>query len=472
VEIFGKGYGPEKGLSGTVSQDGRYLTIQVTYGSAATKTEIYIQDLKAKGPIVPLVNDVQAAFFGQVAGDKMYVRTNWKAPKWRLLEVDLKNPARDQWRELVPEGEAVLDSFSLVGGKIAIEQTQNVVTQIKLLDTSGKTVGEIAPPTLGSLSPLAGRWASTEAFYSFNSFHMPGTIYRYDLTTGKQTVWFQSKVPLQTDLYEVKQVWYPSKDGTKIPMFLAHAKGLKLDGSHPTLLTGYGGFNLSSNPSFNAFAAAWMASGGVWALANMRGGGEFGEAWHHAGMLEKKQNVFDDFIAAAEWLVQNKYTSPQRLAIRGRSNGGLLMGAAITQRPDLFAAVSCGYPLLDMIRYHKFLVAGYWVPEYGSSENPDQFKYIYAYSPYQHVKAGTKYPAVLFITGDSDTRVAPLHARKMAALMQASTGSDKPILLHYDTKAGHSGGTPISKEVDNITDEMDFLMWQLGMTPKQAETGK
>ncbi|HEY6308098.1 MAG TPA: prolyl oligopeptidase family serine peptidase, partial [Candidatus Angelobacter sp.] len=212
---------------------------------------------------------------------------------------------------------------------------------------------------------------------------------------------------------------------------------------------------------------------GVYALANLRGGGEFGEAWHHAGMLEKKQNVFDDFIAAGEWLVANKYTSSKRLAIRGSSNGGLLMGAMLTQRPDLFGAVICGYPLLDMIRYQKFLVAGYWVPEYGSSDNPDQFKYIYAYSPYQHVKTGTKYPAVLFLTGDSDTRVAPLHARKMTALMQASTGSDRPILLHYDTKAGHSQGTPVSKQIDNTTDELDFLMWQLGMTPgTQAASGQ
>jgi prolyl oligopeptidase len=277
-------------------------------------------------------------------------------------------------------------------------------------------------------------------------------------------LWFQTKVPFASDRYEVKQVWYTSKDGTRIPMFLAHAKGLKLDGSHPTLLTGYGGFNINSTPGFNAFAATWIASGGVYALANLRGGGEFGEAWHHAGMLGQKQNVFDDFIAAGQWLVANKYTSSERLAIRGTSNGGLLMGAMLTQRPDLFSAVICGYPLLDMIRYHKFLVASYWVPEYGSAEDPSQFKYIYAYSPYQHVKAGTKYPAVLFISGDSDTRVAPLHARKMTALMQAANASDKPILLHYDTQAGHSGGTPVAKQIDNTTDELNFLMWQLKMT--------
>ncbi|HKF23709.1 MAG TPA: prolyl oligopeptidase family serine peptidase [Candidatus Angelobacter sp.] len=476
TEIFGKGYGPEKIINASLSNDGHYLIINVSYGSAATKNEVYFQDLKSKGAIVPVVNDVAAAFSSgggegpNVGGDKLYLRTNWNAPKWRVLEVDLKNPARDHWREVIPEGENAIDSLSLAGGKLVVAVTQDVVNHLRLYDINGKPVREINPPTLGNLSGLRGEWDRDEGFYTFNSFHIPSSIYRYDVATGKQTVWFQSPVPIQSDQYEVKQVWYPSKDGTKIPMFLAHAKGLKLDGSHPTLLTGYGGFNLNSNPTFSPFAAAWMESGGVWALANMRGGGEFGEAWHHAGMLDKKQNVFDDFIAAGEWLVKNKYTSPERLAIRGRSNGGLLMGAALTQRPDLFAAVSCGYPLLDMVRYHKFLVASYWVPEYGSSDNADQFKYIYAYSPYQHVKPGTKYPAVLFISGDSDTRVAPLHARKMAALMQASTGSDKPVLLHYDTKAGHSGGTPVSKEIDEVTDELNFLMWQLGMTPRA--TGK
>lgn len=464
-EIFGKGYGPEKIIGTSLSSDGHYLMISVLYGSSATKTEVYVRDLKNNGPMIPIVNDVQAAFYPAIGGDKMYLRTNWNAPKWRIMEVDLKNPGRDRWREIVPESEAIIAGMSPVGGKLAVVETQNVLDRVKLYDGNGKVVREIKPPTIGSLSNLFGNWESTEAFYSFSSFHIPSTIYRYDIATGKQTLWFQPKVPIATDQYEVEQVWYPSKDGTKIPMFLAHAKNVKLDGSNPTLLTGYGGFDLSSTPSFGAFSAAWISSGGVYALANLRGGGEFGEAWHHAGMLEKKQNVFDDFIAAGEWLVKNKYTSPDRLAIRGGSNGGLLVGAALTQRPDLFAAVICSYPLLDMVRYHKFLVAGYWVPEYGSSDNPDQFKYIYAYSPYHHVKAGTKYPAVLFISGDSDTRVAPLHARKMTALMQASTGSDKPILLHYETKAGHSGGTPVTKLIENTTDELDFLLWQLKMTP-------
>jgi prolyl oligopeptidase len=415
------------------------------------------------------VKDFPAAFFGQIGGDHMYLRTNWKAPKWRILEVDLKNPAmiqdKDKWREVVPASDAVLDGLSLVGGKLAVTTTENVVPHTKIFDTNGKLVRELPSPTLGTISGLFGRWSSNEAFYSFTSFHIPLTMYRYDVATAKQTVWFASKVPINSAKYEVKQVWYPSKDGTRIPMFLAHAKGIQLDGSNPVLLTGYGGFNVSETPAFNSFAAAWLANGGVYALPNLRGGGEFGEEWHHAGMKEKKQNVFDDFIAAAEWLIKNKYTSPAKLAIRGSSNGGLLVGAALTQRPDLFAAVICGYPLLDMLRYQNFLVARYWVPEYGSAEDPGQFKYIYAYSPYQHVKAGTKYPSVLFISGDSDTRVAPLHARKMTALMQAATaGSDHPILLHYDTAAGHSGGTPVSKQIENSTDELSYLFWQLGIT--------
>jgi prolyl oligopeptidase len=464
-EIFGNGYGPEIIIGCGVTRDNHYLQIGVQHGSSGDHSELYVQDLANKGPIVTLVKDVLASFNGQIAGDHMYVRTNWKAPKWRVMEVDLKNPAIEKWREVVPESDAVLDGVSLVGGKLAVRYTQNVIPHVKLVEPSGKLLREIPLPSLGSVSGLSGRWDSSEAFFSFTSFHIPPTIYRYDVATGKQTVWAELKVPIDSAKYEVKQIWYASKDGTRVPMFLAHAKSLKLDGTNPVLLSGYGGFNISQSPGYSAFVAAWMANGGVFAVANLRGGGEFGEAWHHAGMMEKKQNVFDDFIAAAEWLIQNKYTTPARLAIRGGSNGGLLVGAALTQRPDLFAAVICSYPLLDMVRYQNFLVAKYWVPEYGSSDNADQFKYIYAYSPYHHVKAGTKYPSVLFISGDSDTRVAPLHARKMTALMQAATaGSDRPVLLHYDTTAGHSGGTPTSKQIENTTDELSYLLWQLGMS--------
>jgi prolyl oligopeptidase len=261
----------------------------------------------------------------------------------------------------------------------------------------------------------------------------------------------------------MKQVWYASKDGTKIPMFLLYKKGLKLDGTAPVYLTGYGGFNISLTPAFSAVAVLWAENGGIFAQPNLRGGGEFGEKWHQAGMLAKKQNVFDDFIGAAEWLIRNKYTNPSRLAIAGGSNGGLLVGAALTQRPDLFRAVICSFPLLDMIRYQRFLVARFWVPEYGSSEDANQFKTLYAYSPYQHVKPGVKYPAVMLVSGDFDTRVAPLHARKMAALLQADTGSGRPVLLHYDTKSGHSRGLPIGKQIDDTVDSLSFLYWQLGV---------
>src|SRR5207248_3024712 len=293
----------------------------------------------------------------------------------------------------------------------------------------------------------------------------PATIYRYDVAKYKSDEWARVKVPVDSGKFEVKQVWYESKDKTRIPMFLVYKKGVQLNGQNPTLLTGYGGFNLSRTPEFNALAIYWAERGGVYALPNLRGGGEFGEKWHHAGMLEQKQNVFDDFISAGEWLVQNRYTNPRKLAILGGSNGGLLVGAALTQRPDLFRAVICSYPLLDMVRYHQFLVARFWVPDYGSSEDPEQFKYLLAYSPYHRVHNGTRYPAVLFVSGDSDTRVDPLHARKMCALLQASTasGPDQPILLHYDTKAGHSGGKPVSQQIDDMADEYAFLFWQLGI---------
>ncbi|HET9327816.1 MAG TPA: prolyl oligopeptidase family serine peptidase, partial [Candidatus Eisenbacteria bacterium] len=284
----------------------------------------------------------------------------------------------------------------------------------------------------------------------------------------RRSEWWKAPAPVSANRYEVRQVWFVSKDGTRVPMFVGHKKGLKLDGSNPTLLTGYGGFNSSQRPAYSARAALWMESGGVYALANLRGGDEFGEPWHKAGMLANKQNVFDDFIAAAEWLIQKRYTRSDRLAISGRSNGGLLVGAALTQRPELFGAVWCGYPLLDMVRYHRFLVARYWVPEYGSSDDAEQFKTLLAYSPYHHVKPGTKYPAVLFVTGDSDTRVAPLHARKMTALLQASTGSDRPVLLHYDTNFGHVSGQPITKQIDDLTTEVQFLLWQLGVLKSEG----
>jgi prolyl oligopeptidase len=461
-EIFGKGFGPDKGIGIELSEDGRYLICTVYHGAGASRTEIYFKDMSQQGSFIPLVNDINARFEAQIAGNNIFILTNWEAPNGRILDVDLTKPERGNWREVIRTGKTVIDGFSLGGGKLFVSYLENVTSSVKIFDPSGKHTGDIAFATLGSISSLSGRWSNNEVFFIFNSFHIPTTIYRYDIEKASQDIWARIKVPVNSNEFEVKQIWYESKDKTRIPMFLMHGKGIKLDGSNPTLLYGYGGFNISLMPQFSPQALAWVKSGGVFAVANLRGGGEFGEEWHRAGMLEKKQNVFDDFISAAEWLIKNGYTKPSKLAITGTSNGGLLVGAALTQRPDLFQAVICGFPLLDMVRYHKFLLAKFWIPEYGSSEDPAQFKTLYSYSPYHQVKKGTKYPAVLFVTGDSDTRVDPLHARKMAALLQSTTGSDRPILLHYDTKAGHVGGLPVSKQIEDLTDELSFLFWQLG----------
>ncbi len=463
-EVFGEDLGKDKIVTANLSEDGRYLLFHVFHGSAGTRSEMYYQDVARQGPIVPIVNDLDARFIGEVAGDRLILQTTWKAPKGRILAVDLKNPSRDRWREIVPESKANLEGVSLAGGRLLVHYLENVQSRLKVFDPDGRHVRDIAFPVIGSVGAVVGRWGSKEAFFDFSSFHMPATIYRCDVAKGSQEVWARRKVPIASEKFEVKQVWYESKDKTRVPMFLVHSRGIRLDGSNPALLTGYGGFAVSRTPTFSPNAAVWVEHGGVYAVANLRGGGEFGEQWHQAGMLEKKQNVFDDFIAAAGWLIQNGYTKPSRLAISGGSNGGLLVGAAFTQRPELFQAVVCSYPLLDMIRYQKFLVARFWVPEYGASENPGQFPYLYAYSPYHRVKPDTKYPAVLFVSGDADTRVDPLHARKMTALLQSATGSDRPVLLRYDTKSGHiSGVRPVSLRIEDLTDQLSFLFWQLGV---------
>ena len=457
VELFGKGYGQDTIITCDVPEDGRYLLIHVLHGSAGDQTEIYFQDLRERQAIRPLVNDIPARFTGEVGGDQLFLHTNWKAPKGRILAADLSHPAREHWREIVPESDAAIESMSLAGGRLFVNYTRNASSQVKVFDANGTPIREVNLPTLGSISGFRGRWRSKVAFYGFTSFPVPQDIYRYDTDTGHQGVWAQIHVPIHSERLEVKQVWYTSKDKTRIPMFLVCRKGIKLDGNNPALLTAYGGFNLNETPRFSARAALWAEQGGVFAMPNLRGGGEFGEAWHRAGMLDKKQTVFDDFIAAAEWLVSSRYTQASKLAIEGGSNGGLLVGATLTQRPDLCRAVVCRYPLLDMLRYQKFLVAKFWVSEYGSADDPGQLKYLYAYSPYHHVKRGTKYPAVLFVTGDGDTRVAPLHARKMAALLQAASGSGRPILLRYDTEAGHSQGVSVTKAIDETTDSLGFL---------------
>ena len=466
VEVFGKGYGPDKWISGSVSEDGKYLLFGVQHGWASN--ELYVQKVSG-GPIQPIVNDVAAHFNGWFAGDRLVIQTDWKAPNQRIVVVDLNDPAREKWQEIIPEGPDAIAGFSLVGGKLFVSYLHNVTSQIKIFDLKGKALGEVSLPGLGSAGGLSGRWNSNEAFFSFRSFVAPQTIYRYDVQTGKSELWARPDIPFKSEDFEVKQVWYTSKDGTKVPMFLVHKKGLQPDGNLPVLLYGYGGFNVSQTPRFSSPAAVWLEHGGVFALANIRGGNEFGEAWHKAGMLDKKQNVFDDFIAAAEWLIKNKYTNPSRLAIQGGSNGGLLVGAALTQRPELFQAVLCQFPDLDMIGYYRFKNNNPpALLEYGNASDPAQFKYLYAYSPYQKVKPGEKYPAVLFTTGDQDTRVPPLQARKMAARLQAASTSGKPVLLLYDTKAGHAGGRPLGKLIEDLSLELSFLFWQLRMDQQRG----
>jgi prolyl oligopeptidase len=463
-EIFGKGFDADHNVWCSLSEDGRYLAIGVSLGVPPRKVDIYVQDVAAGTPPRTIVNDVEADFRPDFGGDFLYLQTNWKAPNWRVLRVDLKSPARENWKEVVPETAQPIESISLAAGRLFASYLENVITRVKQFDTDGKSLGDLKLPGIGTAGTPFGRWKEDEVFFTFTSFTDPSTTWRASPSTGKQDLWFRPKVPVRPEDFEVKQVWYESKDKTKIPMFLVYRKGLVLDGKRPTMLYGYGGFTQSMTPAFSASAATWASMGGVFALANLRGGGEFGESWHRAGMFEKKQNVFDDFIAAAEWLIASKYTSPAQLVIRGGSNGGLLVGAALTQRPDLFNTVLCGAPLLDMLRYQKFKVGSWWAAEYGSADDAKQFEYLYKYSPYHNVHKGVKYPAVMFITGDSDTRVDPLHARKMAALLQTSTGSDNPVLLRYETEGGHTGSGSVDKMIDQTVDEISFAASRTGLT--------
>ena len=459
--IFGQNLGKDKILALQLSEDGTFLVYLVIYGSGSEQSEIYVQNVKEKGPVLTAVNNEKALFFPSFAGNRLFIFTNWKAPQWRIVSADLATPQREHWRDLVPEGSVHLEGIAAAGGKLVCQYTHDASSELKVFDANGKFESSIALPSLGSVSSPSGRWESSEFFYSFESYDSAPAIFRYNVKEAKSQVWARNKEVFDASGLEIEQVWYSSQDKTRIPMFLFHKKGLKLDGSNPVLLTGYGGFGVSETPYYWPLALLWVERGGIYADANLRGGGEFGEAWHHAGMFEKKQTVFDDFFAAAEYLISQKYTATSKLAVLGGSNGGLLMGASITQRPELFRAVVCSYPLLDMLRYQKFLEGPYWVSEYGSSENLDQFKFLYAYSPYHRVVEGTKYPATLFVTGDGDTRVAPLHARKMAARLQAANGSKNPILLLYDTKSGHSGGRPVKKTIEELTDILSFLFWQL-----------
>ncbi len=457
-QFNGETFGQMELISAQVTENGRYLVIGVSHGVPARREDIYVKDLRTQdAPIREIIHGIDSRFTPVNYEDDLYVLTDYQADNYRVIRVSIADPAADKWQTIIPESKDVISGISIIGGKLFATGLHDVVTQTRIFTLDGKQVGTITYPALGSASEVHGREDSNHGFYTFESFNIPPGVYHYDVASGKTKVFAKPKVPFNSDQYEVKQVFYNSKDGTRVPMFVASKKGLKRDAKAPTLMFAYGGFLIPMTAHWDPEFAWWMEQGGFYAQPNLRGGGEYGEAWHKAGMFEKKQNVFDDFFAAAEYLITNKYTSPKHLAIRGRSNGGLLMGAALTQRPDLFGAVWVGYPLLDMIRFQKFLVGRWWTSEYGSAENPEQYAYLIKYSPYQNVKPGTKYPAIMLNTGDSDTRVDPLHARKMTAELQADDASDRPVLLHYETKAGHSAGVSIRQLVNDTADELAFL---------------
>ncbi len=445
-----------------ISKDGRYLLMNVAHGWE--RSDLWLRDLTDReGGFVPVAVGYDALFDADIADDTLYILTNLEAPRYRVFTARVDDPGREHWTEIIPEsGDAVLESITLTGGRLAAQYLRNATSALTIFEPDGSRVADVELPTLGTVSSVTGEWGSVDSFYAFESFSVPPTVYRLSPVDGSSLVWMTVEVPIQSDDYAVTQDWYTSRDGTRVSIFLVHRKDLDRSRPHPTLLTGYGGFNISRTPLFARSMYLWLEHGGVYALPNLRGGGEYGEDWHRAGMLDRKQNVFDDFIAAAEYLIDGGYTDRDHLGISGGSNGGLLVGAALTQRPDLFRAVVCAVPLLDMVRYHQFLIARLWVPEYGSADNPDQFPFIYAYSPYHHVEHGVSYPAVLFTTAESDTRVDPLHARKMAARLQAASGSDRPVMIRIETQAGHGIGKPLVKLVEEQTDFWAFMFWQLG----------
>jgi prolyl oligopeptidase len=470
-KVFGEGRDAEDWPGIELSNDGKWLLISVSEGW--TKSELYLMDLKSETPPTALTSGKNFLYSSTVYDGKVYIVTNEDAPRYRVFVTDAGNYDRANWKEIIPQTDAVLQGAAVWGKKLFTQYEQNATSQLKLFDLDGKKISDLALPAIGSIFGSSGKWNRDEIFYGFQSFTTPTSVYRYDLKDGTTSEWAKVDAPsIDPAAYDVQQEWFNSKDGARVPMFVVHKKSVganafKKEGKNPTLLTAYGGFNVSLTPTFSRAAYLWMEHGGVYAVANLRGGAEFGEDWHRAGMLDKKQNVFDDMIAAAEHLISEKYTDKNHLAIQGGSNGGLLMGAMITQRPDLFRAVVCQVPLLDMLHYQNFQIAKLWIPEYGSADKPDQFKWLYAYSPYHHVKAGVEYPAILFMTADTDTRVDPMHAKKMAALMQdeAKNGESKtrPILLRIESKAGHGAGKPITKQIEEYTDIYSFLFWQVGV---------
>ena len=447
-----------------VTEDGDYLIIPIFQGTDS-KTRVYYKDLKANNSgVVKLLDDFDAAYsFIGNQGSRFWFQTDLQASRGKIIEIDTAKPERANWKVLVPEGPEALQTATLVNHKFILNYLKDAYTQVRIHDTNGKLLNEVQFPGIGSADGFGGKATDTETFYSFTGFTTPTTIYRYDTATGKSSVFRQPKVDFDPSTFETKQVFYTSKDGTKVPMFITYKKGLKLDGNNPTYLYGYGGFNVSLSPAFSVGNLVWMEMGGVYAQPNLRGGAEYGEDWHQGGMKLKKQNVFDDFIAAAEWLIKNKYTSTPKLSIGGGSNGGLLVGAALTQRPDLFGAALPAVGVMDMLRFQKFTIGWAWVSDYGSSENAGEFKALYAYSPLHNIKPGTAYPATLVTTADHDDRVWPGHSFKFAATLQAAQEGSAPILIRIETKAGHGAGKPTSKIIEEIADRWAFLVKTLEM---------
>jgi prolyl oligopeptidase len=459
-----------------VTEDNRFLVINISEGTSGA--EILVQDLAAGLQDFTLLAkgfDHEYAVIDNV-GDKLLLLTNYEAPNYRLVLVDPKNPDPKGWKNVIAEKPELLEGVGTAGGKLFAQYLKDASTRVYQHRYDGKLEREIKLPGIGTAGGFYGEKTHKELFYTFTSFTSPATIYRYDIAGGKSELYRKPELKFNTEGYETKQVFYPSKDGTKVPMFVVHKKGLKLDGSNPTYLYAYGGFNINMTPAFSVARMAWLEQGGIFVMPNLRGGGEYGETWHKGGMLEKKQNVFDDFIAAAEFLIANKYTSSDRLAIAGGSNGGLLVGAAMTQRPDLFAVALPAVGVMDMLRYHKFTVGWGWAVEYGSSDKEDQFKYLVKYSPLHNLKDGVSYPATLVTTADHDDRVVPAHSFKFAATLQEKHKGSHPVLIRIETKAGHGAGKPTSKQIEEVADIYSFSWYNMGFTPrydgvKSAETG-
>jgi prolyl oligopeptidase len=459
VLVYERSDEKEWGFSGGVTEDGRYLIVAVWKGTDS-KNLLFYKDLSdPASPMVELINTFEASY-GFIDNDDstFWVQTDLNAPRGRVVAIDLMNPAPSNWQEVIPEAEETLEGVGLLNNQFVASYLKDAHTEVKVFNLDGSFVRNITLPGLGSAGGFGGKRYDTETFYSFTGFTTPTTIYRYNMVTDESTIFRQPQVDFNPDDYETRQVFYASKDGTQVPMFITHKKGLVLNSQNPTYLYGYGGFNVSLTPSFSPSNLVWMELGGVYAVANLRGGGEYGEAWHQAGMKLNKQNVFDDFIAAAEWLINNHYTSPKKLAIAGGSNGGLLVGACMTQRPDLFGAALPAVGVMDMLRFHKFTIGWAWCAEYGSPDDPEEFQALYAYSPLHNLKPGTAYPATLITTADHDDRVVPAHSFKFAAALQAAHAGDAPVLIRIETKAGHGAGKPTAKIIEEMSDRWAFLV--------------